>query len=153
MAVLKNEWDIWRDLPLSQHFPCECSPLVSIRQYKDSKVAVMLVCVCLKYTPTVLPQHPSVHQGLHSSSGDTVLNLDALCGDVWMLTGPSPVGQRRLMDMLGTFPSKVFVQNTVIERQENHVPPKACHPALINQQITGGQLRLHSFADRQTCLF
>lgn len=47
----------------------------------------------------------------------------------------------------GTFPSQVFVQNTVNKRQENnHVPPKAWHPALINQQIAGGHSSLQSYA-------
>lgn len=47
----------------------------------------------------------------------------------------------------GTFPSQVFVQNTVNKQLENnHVPPTARRPALINQQIAGGHFHLQSNA-------
>lgn len=72
-----------------------------------------------------------------------------LCGDVWMLTGPSLVGQRRLMDMLEALSPQRCLCGTLTERQENnHVPPEAWHPALINHQTTGGHLSLQSYADR-----
>lgn len=98
------------------------------------------------FTP-IIPQFikapPPAAQG-------TMLNLDVvdLCcvdADRSFPGGPAQTdGYAR-----GTFPSKMFVRNTVTERQENnHVPPEAWHPALINQQITGGHLSLQSYADR-----
>lgn len=114
----------------------------SLKRDKDSKVGWRLLGLPSKSTFTHITQLSSVHRSLCSSCSTSLLwrfvDADrALPGGLAQTDGYTT----------GTFPSQVYVPNTMTKRQENtNVPPKAWHPALINQQTAGGHFSLQSYA-------
>lgn len=80
MPVLKYEWDIWKDLPLNQHFPCECGPLVYETGQGQERSSRSSPCV-FSNTP---PHIQVLTAATLSSSRSPRQSQRALCW-IWML--------------------------------------------------------------------